>query len=185
MVLFFSINRNSANSAVGKSEHTALFVSPLCYYMCLHCACQGPAGNVYYLDLDVLETKCHISSPKPWKRCDIRPFMETVGHTHTHTSTKKKRKALVLCFYYTCEDSQRHDVFPSLQKGSLRRSQNLIWKQSSTFILNSDSIAELILWGNFCLFHYEMFLFWSLKFYILCHILLICRRGFLQCNLKL
>ncbi|MEQ2211698.1 hypothetical protein XENOCAPTIV_012392 [Xenoophorus captivus] len=44
---------------------------------------QGPAGNVYYLDLDVLETKCHIGSPKPWKRCDVRPFMETVGDTHT------------------------------------------------------------------------------------------------------
>lgn len=38
---------------------------------------------MYYLDLDVLETKCHIGSPKPWKRCDVRPFMETVGHTNT------------------------------------------------------------------------------------------------------
>lgn len=52
-------------------------------YLCLHCAYQGPAGNVYYLDLDVLETKCHIGSQKPWKRCDVRPFMETVGHLHT------------------------------------------------------------------------------------------------------
>lgn len=51
--------------------------------LCLCCARQGPAGNVYYLDLDVLETKCHTGSPKPWKRCDIRPFMETVGHTCT------------------------------------------------------------------------------------------------------
>lgn len=48
---------------------------------------QGPAGNVYYLDLDVLETKCHIGSPKPWKRCDIRPFMETVGLTCASTKT--------------------------------------------------------------------------------------------------
>ncbi|RXN13993.1 fetuin-B-like protein [Labeo rohita] len=38
---------------------------------------QGPAGKVYYLDLDVLETKCHVLSPKSWKKCTIRPFMET------------------------------------------------------------------------------------------------------------
>nr|QBZ81840.1 fetuin B [Trachidermus fasciatus] len=43
----------------------------------VHLHAQGPAGNVYYLDLDVLETKCPIGSPKPWKRCDVRPFMET------------------------------------------------------------------------------------------------------------
>ncbi|XP_040041296.2 fetuin-B [Gasterosteus aculeatus] len=43
----------------------------------VHLHAQGPAGNVYYMDLDVLETKCHIRSPKPWKRCDVRPFMET------------------------------------------------------------------------------------------------------------
>ncbi|TNN23055.1 Alpha-2-HS-glycoprotein [Liparis tanakae] len=51
------------------------------FALCLRCVCvvrpQGPAGNVYYLDLDVLETKCPIGSPKPWKRCDVRPFMET------------------------------------------------------------------------------------------------------------
>lgn len=84
-IIIFSINKNTGayESTVGKSEPIALFLSPLSYYLCLHCACQGPAGNVYYLDLDVLETKCHIGSPKPWKRCDVRPFMETVGHTHT------------------------------------------------------------------------------------------------------
>ncbi|XP_010870820.1 alpha-2-HS-glycoprotein [Esox lucius] len=43
----------------------------------VHLHAQGPAGNVYYLLLDVLETKCHVRSPKPWKRCDVRPFMET------------------------------------------------------------------------------------------------------------
>nr|XP_029513217.1 fetuin-B-like [Oncorhynchus nerka] len=43
----------------------------------VHLHAQGPAGNVYYLRLDVLETKCHVRSSKPWKRCDVRPFMET------------------------------------------------------------------------------------------------------------
>ncbi|XP_028855823.1 fetuin-B isoform X1 [Denticeps clupeoides] len=43
----------------------------------VHLHAQGPAGKVYYLDLDVLETKCHVKSPKTWKHCDVRPFMET------------------------------------------------------------------------------------------------------------
>lgn len=65
------------------------------------CAPQGPAGNVYYLDLEVLETKCHIGSPKPWKRCDIRPFMETVGLT---CAFEKKKTCLFTQF---CEDLAR------------------------------------------------------------------------------
>lgn len=72
--------------------------------LCLCCARQGPAGNVYYLDLDVLETKCHTGSPKPWKRCDIRPFMETVGHTCTSPKT-------FVCFLCkACEDSLHYTV---------------------------------------------------------------------------
>lgn len=59
-------------------------VAHLLYNSFLHREQQGPAGKVFYLDLDVLETKCHIGSPKPWKRCDVRPFMETVGHTRTN-----------------------------------------------------------------------------------------------------
>lgn len=65
---------------------TTTLVSLYWPHVC-YCARQGPAGNVYYLDLDVLETKCHIGSPKPWKRCDIRPFMETVGLTCACTKT--------------------------------------------------------------------------------------------------
>nr|XP_046157693.1 LOW QUALITY PROTEIN: alpha-2-HS-glycoprotein [Oncorhynchus gorbuscha] len=58
----------------------------------VHLHAQGPAGNVYYLRLDVLETKCHVRSSKPWKRCDVRPFMETQisGNCNTtilHTAT--------------------------------------------------------------------------------------------------
>uniref|UniRef100_A0A8C8FM70 Si:ch211-262h13.5 n=1 Tax=Oncorhynchus tshawytscha TaxID=74940 RepID=A0A8C8FM70_ONCTS len=58
----------------------------------VHLHAQGPAGNVYYLRLDVLETKCHVRSPKPWKRCDVRAFMETQisGNCNTtilHTAT--------------------------------------------------------------------------------------------------
>ena len=62
-----------------------------CVCVCV-CVFKGPAGNVYYLDLDVLETRCYIRNPKPWKHCTVRPFMETVGnlfhsykHTHKHT----------------------------------------------------------------------------------------------------
>lgn len=57
---------------------------------------------MYYLDLDVLETKCYIGSPKPWKRCDVRPFMETVRDTHIVYSRNKTGH-----FDYTCEDPER------------------------------------------------------------------------------
>lgn len=62
----------------------ALLMPALLYRMCLYSELQGPAGNVYYLDLEVLETKCHTGSKKPWKRCDVRPFMETVGCSHVY-----------------------------------------------------------------------------------------------------
>lgn len=74
---FFFVCRWGFVPLFPRLEHSVVCV------LCLCCARQGPAGNVYYLDLDVLETKCHTGSPKPWKRCDIRPFMETVGHTCT------------------------------------------------------------------------------------------------------
>ena len=87
-----------------KSVNTSLFLYLFPCDFFLHCECQGPAGNVYYLDLDVLETKCHTGSPKPWKRCDIRPFMETVGHMLTQTNT------CFLYLSYTCEDAYSQSI---------------------------------------------------------------------------
>lgn len=93
------------------------------------CLCrQGPAGNVYYLDLDVLETKCHTGSPKPWKRCDIRPFMETVGHTCTSPKT-------FVCFLCkACEDSLHYPVN---------------WKEISLFIY--FPLLWMTFWFSYCL----------------------------------
>ncbi|KAM9848858.1 alpha-2-HS-glycoprotein [Aulostomus maculatus] len=63
---------------------------------------QGPAGNVYYLDLDVLETKCYIGSPKPWKRCDVRPFMETQISGNCNTTILHTPEGYSYLYSYDC-----------------------------------------------------------------------------------
>ncbi|XP_061681217.1 fetuin-B [Syngnathoides biaculeatus] len=68
----------------------------------VHLHAQGPAGNVYYLDLDVLETKCHIGSPKPWKRCDVRPFMETQISGNCNTTILHTSEGYTYLYSYDC-----------------------------------------------------------------------------------
>uniref|UniRef100_A0A8D3CUX1 Fetuin-B-like n=1 Tax=Scophthalmus maximus TaxID=52904 RepID=A0A8D3CUX1_SCOMX len=68
----------------------------------VHLQAQGPAGNVYYLDLDVLETKCHTGSPKPWKRCDVRPFMETQISGNCNTTILHTAEGFSYLYSYDC-----------------------------------------------------------------------------------
>nr|XP_057929324.1 fetuin-B [Doryrhamphus excisus] len=68
----------------------------------VHLHAQGPAGNVYYLDLDVLETKCHVGSPKPWKRCHIRPFMETQISGNCNTTILHTPEGYSYLYSYDC-----------------------------------------------------------------------------------
>ncbi|XP_054459454.1 fetuin-B [Anoplopoma fimbria] len=68
----------------------------------VHLHAQGPAGNVYYLDLDVLETKCHIGSQKPWKRCDVRPFMETQISGICNTTLLHTTEGYSYLYSYDC-----------------------------------------------------------------------------------
>ncbi|XP_028259989.1 alpha-2-HS-glycoprotein [Parambassis ranga] len=68
----------------------------------VHLHAQGPAGNVYYLDLDVLETKCHTRSPKPWKRCDVRPFMETQISGNCNTTILHTPEGYSYLYSYDC-----------------------------------------------------------------------------------
>ncbi|KAF7202724.1 alpha-2-HS-glycoprotein [Nothobranchius furzeri] len=68
----------------------------------VHLHAQGPAGNVYYLDLDVLETKCHTGSPKPWKRCDVRPFMETQISGNCNTTILHTAEGYTYLYSYDC-----------------------------------------------------------------------------------
>ncbi|KAM7013176.1 fetuin-B [Tautogolabrus adspersus] len=68
----------------------------------VHLHAQGPAGNVYYLDLDVLETKCYIGSPKPWKRCDVRPFMETQISGNCNTTILHTPGGYSYLYSYDC-----------------------------------------------------------------------------------
>ncbi|XP_023699739.1 alpha-2-HS-glycoprotein-like isoform X1 [Paramormyrops kingsleyae] len=68
----------------------------------VHLHAQGPAGKVYYLDLEVLETKCHVGSPKPWKRCDIRPFMETQISGNCNTTILHALQGFSYLHSYDC-----------------------------------------------------------------------------------
>ncbi|KAI4898285.1 hypothetical protein NFI96_024414 [Prochilodus magdalenae] len=68
----------------------------------VHVYPQGPAGKVYYLDLDVLETKCHVLSPKSWKRCDIRPFMETQISGNCNTTVLHTPEGFSYLYSYDC-----------------------------------------------------------------------------------
>ncbi|KAK1806110.1 hypothetical protein P4O66_012825, partial [Electrophorus voltai] len=63
---------------------------------------QGPAGKVYYLDLDILETKCHVLSPKSWKRCEIRPFMETQISGNCNTTILHTTEGFSYLYSYDC-----------------------------------------------------------------------------------
>ncbi|XP_072516979.1 alpha-2-HS-glycoprotein [Salminus brasiliensis] len=68
----------------------------------VHVHPQGPAGKVYYLDLDVLETKCHVLSPKSWKRCEIRPFMETQISGNCNTTILHTPDGFSYLYSYDC-----------------------------------------------------------------------------------
>ncbi|XP_053369637.1 alpha-2-HS-glycoprotein [Clarias gariepinus] len=68
----------------------------------VHVHPQGPAGKVYYLDLDILETKCHVLSRKSWKRCDIRPFMETQISGNCNTTILHTPDGLSYLYSYDC-----------------------------------------------------------------------------------
>ncbi|XP_026179400.1 fetuin-B [Mastacembelus armatus] len=72
------------------------------YIANVHLHAQGPAGNVYYLDLDVLETKCHIGSLKSWKRCDVRPFMETQISGNCNTTILHTPEGYSYLYSYDC-----------------------------------------------------------------------------------
>ncbi|XP_051544729.1 fetuin-B [Myxocyprinus asiaticus] len=63
---------------------------------------QDLAGKVYYLDLDILETKCHVLSPKSWKQCDIRPFMETQISGNCNTTVLHTPDGFTYLYSYVC-----------------------------------------------------------------------------------
>uniref|UniRef100_H3DL46 Si:ch211-262h13.5 n=1 Tax=Tetraodon nigroviridis TaxID=99883 RepID=H3DL46_TETNG len=55
----------------------------------------------YYLDLDVLETK-HLGSSRPWKRCEIRPFMETQISGNCNTTLLYTPEGYTYLYSYDC-----------------------------------------------------------------------------------
>ncbi|XP_035766682.1 fetuin-B [Neolamprologus brichardi] len=55
---------------------------------------QGKDGSLYKLTIDVMETKCHITSGKPWKQCevgnigDVPVYGECQVSAYVHTQVK-------------------------------------------------------------------------------------------------
>ncbi|XP_040926530.1 fetuin-B isoform X2 [Betta splendens] len=43
-------------------------------------------GSLYQLTIDVMETKCHISSRKPWKQCEVREVSEVPAYGECEVS---------------------------------------------------------------------------------------------------
>uniref|UniRef100_A0A671KB61 Si:ch211-262h13.5 n=1 Tax=Sinocyclocheilus anshuiensis TaxID=1608454 RepID=A0A671KB61_9TELE len=72
------------------------------YKFALNRITNGLAGKVYYLDLDVLETKCHVLSPKSWKKCAIRPFMETQISGNCNTTVLHTSEGFSYLYSYDC-----------------------------------------------------------------------------------
>ncbi|KAJ8374363.1 hypothetical protein SKAU_G00049430 [Synaphobranchus kaupii] len=68
----------------------------------VHLHVQGPPGKVYYIDLEVLETKCHVRSPKPWKHCDVRPVMETQTSGNCNVTILQTPHGLSYLYSYDC-----------------------------------------------------------------------------------
>ncbi|MBN3322043.1 FETUB protein, partial [Atractosteus spatula] len=63
---------------------------------------QGPAGTVFYLDLDVLETKCYVKSPRAWEDCEIRPFAETKSSGNCKTILLSTPQGPTYLYSYDC-----------------------------------------------------------------------------------
>ncbi|XP_036410595.1 fetuin-B-like [Megalops cyprinoides] len=63
----------------------------------------GPSEMVYYLTLDVLETKCHVLSKRNWSSCEVRQTHETpvYGQCKATIYVDKVRKVVRL-YTYSC-----------------------------------------------------------------------------------
>ncbi|XP_035504692.2 fetuin-B [Scophthalmus maximus] len=59
-------------------------------------------GSLYKLTIDVLETKCHVTSRKPWKQCQVRDISEVPVYgecevsAHAHAQVKLQSYSCVL-----------------------------------------------------------------------------------------
>ncbi|XP_064186268.1 fetuin B [Anguilla rostrata] len=63
----------------------------------------GPTGVVFYLTLDVLETKCHVLSKRDWKSCEVREEAETPVYGQCKATVYiNKVKRIVRLYRYNC-----------------------------------------------------------------------------------
>ncbi|XP_030647476.1 fetuin B [Chanos chanos] len=61
----------------------------------------GPMGVVFYLTLDVLETKCHVLSKKDWRSCEVGTEIPVYGQCKA-TIFINKVKRVVRLYRYSC-----------------------------------------------------------------------------------
>ncbi|KAJ8418904.1 hypothetical protein AAFF_G00004030 [Aldrovandia affinis] len=63
----------------------------------------GPTGVVFYLTMDVLETKCHVLSKREWKSCEVRQIDDTPVYGQCKaTIYVNKVQRVVRLYSYSC-----------------------------------------------------------------------------------
>lgn len=63
-------------------------------FFCVFHSSQGENGIVFYMTLDVEETKCHVLSKKSYKDCAVRQDDEAPVRLTLHTYCR------ILCYQY-------------------------------------------------------------------------------------
>lgn len=64
-----------------------------CFCVCM----QEKGGSLYKLTIDVMETKCHITSRKSWKQCEIRSLDEVPVSVKSSTKLHHEFYAICVC----------------------------------------------------------------------------------------
>lgn len=64
--------------------------------ICIYFLLIQPDGDEYDMEVDLLETDCHVLDPLPLANCTVRPKVQTVRRRSSQASTPVIQSILVL-----------------------------------------------------------------------------------------